>query len=147
VLSDLGSHLLDTIHFWLGVPDAPFVAAETRRFENNSPDYAVVTSFGTVSIQLEMTLLSWRNHFTCDVFAEKGSAHIESLCKWGPSIFRHRRRVLPSGRPPEEIVTLVQDDPTWAAEYEHFKALCADRQAGNLANDVWINSTLRSLSS
>ena len=26
----------------------------------------------------------WRNHFTCDVLAENGSAHIESLCKWGP---------------------------------------------------------------
>ena len=146
VLSDLGSHLLDTIHFWIGVPDAPFTVAAARRFENNSPDYAVITSFGTISIQLEMTLLSWRNHFTCDVFAENGSAHIESLCKWGPSVFRHRRRVLPSGRPPEDCVTLVQDDPTWAAEYEHFKSLCRGG-GGNLANDLWINSTLRALSS
>ena len=68
-----------------------------------------------------MTLLSWRNHFTCDVFAENGSAHISSLCKWGPSEFTHRARILPSGRPPEQSVTLVQDDPTWALEYEHFK--------------------------
>ena len=37
-----------------------------------------------------MTLLSWRNHFTCDIFAENGSAHIESLCKWGPSTFTLR---------------------------------------------------------
>ncbi len=36
-----------------------------------------------------------------------------------------RTRVLPSGRPPEEAVTLVQDDPTWALEYAHFKTLCA----------------------
>ncbi len=58
-------------------------------------------------IELEMTLLMWRNHFTCDVLAENGTAHITSLCKWGPSSFIHRTRVLPSGRPPESSVTLV----------------------------------------
>lgn len=145
VLADLGSHLLDTIHFWLGVPDAPFEITMMNRFENRSPDHVVLGSAGTIAIQLEMTMLSWRNHFTCDVLGEHGSAHIESLCKWGPSTFRHRRRILPSGRPPEESVTLVQDDPTWAAEYAHFKALCAARGTGNLANDLWINATLQKL--
>lgn len=147
VLHDLGSHLLDTIHFWFGIPDAPFAATAINRFENRSPDHVILTSSGSMSIQLEMTMLSWRNHFTCDVLAEKGSAHIESLCKWGPSTFRHRRRVLPAGRPPEESVTLVQDDPTWVAEYAHFKALCAGGGPGNLSNDLWINATLRGLAS
>ena len=41
-------------------------------------------------IELEMTLLMWRNHFTCDILAEKGTAHITSLCKWGPTTFIHR---------------------------------------------------------
>src|SRR3546814_1943140 len=68
-------------------------------------------------IEREMTLLMWRNHFTCDILAENGTAHIESLCKWGPSVFTHRTRVLPSGRPPEESVTLIRDDPTWDQEY------------------------------
>jgi hypothetical protein len=92
-----------------------------------------------------MTLLSWRNHFTCDVFAERGSAHIRSLCKWGPTTFTRRQRVLPSGRPPEETVTLVQDDPTWALEYAHFKALCAAPEPADLGNDLWLNHLLRKL--
>lgn len=92
-----------------------------------------------------MTMLAWRNHFTCDVFAEKGSAHIESLCKWGPSTFTHRTRILPSGRPPEEAVTLVQDDPTWDIEYKHFIDLCENKGGHNLINDVWINRTLKDL--
>ena len=92
-----------------------------------------------------MTLLSWRNHFTCDVFAENGSAHISSLCKWGPSEFTHRVRVLPSGRPPEESVTLIEDDPTWALEYAHFKSLCGERRPTDLANDIWLNRVLRKL--
>jgi hypothetical protein len=92
-----------------------------------------------------MTLLSWRNHFTCDVLAEKGTAHIRSLCKWGPSTFTHRTRILPSGRPPEESVTLVEDDPTWALEYAHFKALCERKAAADLSNDLWLNRLLRRL--
>jgi scyllo-inositol 2-dehydrogenase (NADP+) len=95
-------------------------------------------------LELEMTLLAWRNHFTCDVFAERGSAHIESLCKWGPSTFVHRRRKLPSGRPDEESVTLVQPDPTWAVEYAHFQRACRVGE-GNLANDLWINERLNAL--
>ena len=49
----------------------------------------ITSCFGSsgspLAAEFEMTLLSWRNHFTCDVFAENGSAHIQSLCKWGPS--------------------------------------------------------------
>ncbi|MBL8834915.1 MAG: Gfo/Idh/MocA family oxidoreductase [Alphaproteobacteria bacterium] len=142
VLRDLGSHLLDTVLYWLGEPDAPFAATAIGTFENASPDHAVLTSAGRTTIQLEMTLLSWRNHFTCDVLAERGSAHIEGLCKWGPATFRHRRRILPSGRPTEEVVTLDQADPTWDAEYRHFKALCAAGGPGNLDNDIWIGAAL-----
>jgi len=90
--------------------------------------------------------LMWRNHFTCDILAEKGTAHIESLCKWGPSTMTVRHRVLPSGRPPEEKVTLVQDDPTWATEYAHFKSLCTEQQVTDLSQDVWLLETINDLS-
>lgn len=147
VLYDLGSHLLDTILFWVGEEQLtePFSVRAAHRFENKSFDHVVVDSDGDIAIQLEMTLLMWRNHFTCDVLAEKGSAHIESLCKWGPTTFRHRRRVLPSGRPTEDEETLVQDDPTWEIEYKHFCDLCASGTTGNIANDQWIERELLSL--
>jgi predicted dehydrogenase len=145
VLPDLGSHLLDTLLFWIGAPKTPFAVRAANRFENRAFDHVVLGSEGDISIQLEMTLLSWRNHFTCDVLAEKGSAHIESLCKWGPATFRHRTRVLPSGRPQEEEETLEQADPTWALEYAHFKSLCAEGGPSNLDNDLWINGELNRL--
>jgi len=43
-----------------------------------------------------------------------------------------RGRVLPSGRPTERVVTLVQSDPTWQLEHSHFLGLVADRHPGNL---------------
>jgi predicted dehydrogenase len=146
VLPDLGSHLLDTILFWLGAPPgAPFRIVSAERFENRAFDHVVLASAGPPSIELEMTLCSWRNDFKCDVLAEEGSAHIESLCKWGPTTFTVRDRKLPSGRPDEQSEILVQPDPTWVAEYAHFKSLCAAGGPGNLDNDLWINRTLRNL--
>ena len=90
-----------------------------------------------------MTLLMWRNHFTCDVLAENGSAHIESLCKWGPTTFTHRTRVLPSGRPPEDGVTLVQGDPTWQLEYDDFVSRCENGSGTNIETDKLIERHLR----
>jgi scyllo-inositol 2-dehydrogenase (NADP+) len=145
VLPDLGSHLLDTAHFWLGRPVSGFRVHSASRFENRAFDHVVFGADADPVLQFEVTLLSWRNHHTTDVLAEKGSAHIQSLCKWGPSTFTVRSRILPSGRPEEESVTLVQPDPTWALEYEHFKKLCA-RGESNIANDIWINDTLADLS-
>ncbi len=146
VIPDLGSHLLDTCLFWFGGGIDDFRMVTANRFENHAPDHAIIsTETRQPRIELEMTLCMWRNHFTCDVLAERGTAHIESLCKWGPTTFRHRTRVLPSGRPPEAAVTLVQDDPTWALEYEHFKKLCAARAVTDLSNDFALQRTLTRL--
>jgi hypothetical protein len=52
---------------------------------------------------------------------------------------------LPSGRPPEESVTLVQDDPTWEAEYAHFKKLCTSGAKTDLSSDPWLHDVLSRL--
>jgi predicted dehydrogenase len=145
-LPDLGSHLLDTAQFWFGDIGEDFRVVSSRCFENRAPDHVVLASRSAKpQLELEMTLLNWRNHFTCDLFAENGSVHIRSLCKWGPSSFTLRRRVLPSGRPPEDTVTLVQDDPTWELEYAHFKEVCAGGYVTDLSNDIRLNRMLRGL--
>jgi scyllo-inositol 2-dehydrogenase (NADP+) len=146
VLPDLGSHLLDTCRFWFGDLNDDFRLIGAHAFENAAPDHVVIASeTSKPRIELEMTLLMWRNHFTCDLLAEKGTAHIASLCKWGPSTFTHRVRILPSGRPPEEALTLVQDDPTWVAEYAHFKGLVGRGAKTDLSTDLWLHRALERL--
>jgi hypothetical protein len=112
--------------------------------ENEAPDYALFGSKGRPLILCEVTLLSWKNTFQADVIGELGSAHIQCLCKWGPSILTIRRRVFPSGRPTEETVTLESEDPTWLAEYAHFKTLCLNPST-NIDNDLWMNRMFRTL--
>jgi hypothetical protein len=56
-----------------------------------------------------------------------------------------RIRILPSGRPPEEQMTLVQDDPTWVAEYAHFKHLVESGAQTDLSTDLWLHRALERL--
>lgn len=144
VLADLGSHLLDIALFLFGQPEGAFEVWSANRFENRAVDHVLFGTTGQPVIELEGTLVSWRNTFTLDVYGEQGSVHLHGLCKWGPSLLITRQRVLPSGRPTEQIERLECPDPTWALEYEHFKQLC--RTGGtNLANDLWIASVLNEL--
>ncbi|MDC0033716.1 Gfo/Idh/MocA family oxidoreductase [Alphaproteobacteria bacterium] len=144
VLQDLGSHLLDIVHFSLGSSRPAFQLVGANRFENRVWDHAIAVSHGPPFIEIEMSLLMWRNAFRCDLIAENGSVHIDSLCKWGPASLTIRHRVLPAGRPSEEQTILTQADPTWALEYEHFKKCCRTGD-GNIENDIWINKTLNVL--
>lgn len=145
VLSDLGSHLLDTFLFWFDRQDYEFSMIKANRFENKAFDHFTFASQQSEPhVQFELSLVSWRNHFRADIYGEEGSAHISSLCKWGPSTFTLRKRILPSGKPSEESITLVQDDPTWQEEYYYFKNMCGQK-ANNLSNDLWIQEKLQNL--
>ncbi|WP_022722371.1 Gfo/Idh/MocA family protein [Rhodopseudomonas sp. B29] len=146
VLPDLGSHLLDTCRFWFGDVGGEFALSAAHAYENKAPDHVVIAS-ETVRprIELEMTMLMWKNHFTCDILAERGSAHIESLCKWDTTVFTRRSRVLPAGRPPEERIALNQADPTWNLEYAHFKRLVETGTPTDLSTDLWLHRTLARL--
>jgi predicted dehydrogenase len=145
VLADLGSHLLDWSVFLFGRRDPEVQVWGSHRFENRAFDHFRFGFEGRPVLDFEVTLLSWRNSFRADVIGELGSVHIDCLCKWGPSVFTFRRRVLPSGRPDEESHTLVCSDPTWQMEYEHFKRLCRQPET-NLDTDIWINSVLHDAS-
>ena len=147
VLPDLASHLLDTAVFWFGPLADDLRVTSASCFENKAADHVVIASDkGTPKLEFEMTLLQWRNHFTCDLLASGGSAHIRSLCKWGPSTFTKRTRILPSGRPPEHAETLVQEDPTWELEYAWFKDLCASGKPADLSQDLWLSKKILELS-
>ena len=124
IFGEIGSHLLDMTRFLFGkgIITCPVVSSHT--FENETPDHFVVRYDYDISFELEATYCSWKNTFTCDIVGERGSAHIDGLCKWGPSSLVWRERVLPSGIPESHEVSWEMGDPTWDTEYTHFKNLC-----------------------
>jgi len=149
VIHDLGSHLLDTLLFFFGesVQNRKFNLRSCQRFENKSPDYAAFSSEEALPrLDCEMTMVSWCNSFYCDIYGEKGSLHIDTLCKWGPSTITFRERILPSGKPNETSETLIQSDPTWESEYAYFKKLCATKdRIEDLSKDLYLLDALESL--
>ena len=77
------------------------------------------------------------------MIGSKGSAHIVSLCKWGPSILTVRKRKFPSGIPTETNKVLKMKDPTWNLEHKHFFDLIKKRKKTNLSHDIWIYKELK----
>ena len=74
-----------------------------RPFENKASDHALcISKRGGVKITLEISYVMWKNTFSCDLLASKGSAHIDNLCKWGKSTFTFRKRKFPSDKPNEK---------------------------------------------
>jgi scyllo-inositol 2-dehydrogenase (NADP+) len=139
VFPDLGSHLLDWTLFLFGRPASKLEIWRDCRFENLASDHVQFGFRGNEpELDFEVSLVSWRNTFRCDVWGSQGSAHVDGLCKWGPSVFTVRKRTLPSGRPSEESETINAPDPTWNAEYEHFLGLCREPRT-NIDNDIWMN--------
>jgi predicted dehydrogenase len=145
VLPDLGSHLLDTALFWFGEVTEDFSVLSARCFENRAPDHVVIGARGKgPQLEFEMTLLSWRNHFTCDLFAEKGSAHIRSLCN-GVRPPSRCARACCLRAPAEDYDTLEQPDPDLGSRVRAFQVAVREPRPADLARDLWLQRMLRKL--
>ena len=143
VLSDIGSHLIDLCFFWFPKNDLNFKAIRLMKNENKSFDHVIIGSKNiSPYIELEMSLCMWKNYFSCDIIGEKGSLHIQNLCKWGPSTITYRKRKLPSGKPVEKKYIIRRKDPTWKLEYFHFKKLVSKKLKVNLNKDMKIQKIL-----
>jgi hypothetical protein len=87
----------------------------------------------------------WKNTFTCDIIGEKGSIHLDCLCKWGPSHLIYRRRIFPSGLPIEKKKTIISKDPTWKKEINYFINKIKNKEKINLEIDKYIFKNLKNL--
>ena len=146
VLQDLAPHLMDIVRIWFGNKKFNFKIVSSNKFENKSLDHVVILfSSKTFRVEIEMTMCMWKNHHTTDLLGSKGSAHITSLCKWGPTNFTLRKRKLPSGIPFEKNKTLISKDPTWKLEHDHFFKLIKKKVKTNFENDIWIFKILKNM--
>ena len=141
IITDLGSHLFDICNFIFNKPLKKIKLIKSSRFENKSPDHAIINLFvDKVFVNLEMTYTMWRNSFYLDVIGSKGSIHINSLCKWSDSRLILRKRKFPSGKPHEKVFNYKKGDPTWLLENNHFKNKVKKKALTNLKNDNLINN-------
>ena len=147
VITDLGSHLIDLSEFLFGIKEiGKFKTVIKNNFENKAPDYSFFTNTkSNFKINIEVSLCSWKNKFTCDLFGEKGSAHINSLTKWSDSHLIVRRRVLPSGLPKERSFKYKFGDQTWEKELKYFIGLIKNKQINDSKKEFFINQNLKNI--
>ena len=145
IIQDLGPHLMDTIKFWFN-KKLNFKTVFKNKFENRSPDHAILLSKQkNFFVKLEMSMCMWKNTLRCDIIGSRGSIHLDSLCKWGPSTLRILKRKLPSGYPKEKKIVIKRKDPTWKLEHKYFFKLLKLKKKNNLSKDMWINKNLKSI--
>lgn len=140
VFEDLGCHLLDLAGWLLGARGARVAVRELRPIESKGIDRCILATEDQ-KIVLEASFVSWKNTFTIDVTGERGSLHLNGLCKWGPSELIRRERVYPSGAPKETRETAEGSDVTWERDIAHFEE-CVARRESSFANDAWISDVI-----
>lgn len=147
VISDLGSHLFDLCDYLFNRQFKITRLVMKNSFENKSSDHAIIfCNIKNVKINLEMTTCMWRNSLRLDLLGKKGSAHIDSLCKWGKTTLILRKRKFPSGKPKEKKISLLIKDPTWKKEINYFRKLIRNRPKNNLQKDAWISDLISKIS-
>jgi predicted dehydrogenase len=144
VLSDLGSHLIDTSLFLLSHPKLNFETTYTATFENNAPDFAVVEFKGNPYIRFQVSLCSWKNTFRCELIGSLGSVMMEGLVKWGPSKVELNKRSFPTDIPITTEMVYKNSDLSWNLEYDDFKTKCNNFTSVSLENDMYIQHILYS---
>ena len=128
---------MDLIFFLFGNQKVDFTMDSINKFENNSIDHAIFSSKKSqIKFFCEATLLMWKNSFNLDVIGEKGSAHLNGLCKWGPSTLEIRKRKLPSGKPKIKIKKIKMKDPTWKLEHIFFEKLIKSKNLLSSINNL-----------
>ena len=141
----MGSHIFDILNFIFGKTEIEFDFAVGNSFETKCFDNLIVNgSIAGARLSIELSLVSWKNEFRCDIVTDKGSVHVRSLCKWGPAKFIIRERTFPSGRPKEFSKVYEQPDPTWEREHDYFLSM-QNNTAKQLENNKWINSNFKKI--
>ena len=143
VVDDLLPHLLDLAAYLFGCRGARVRPWRVERHEARVADHCEV-ALAPPPLTMEATFLSWRNTFAAEFYGEEGSLHMHGLVKWGGSRLTLRRRLLPSGVPPEWTEERVGSDESWSDEIAHFERTCRPGVT-SMENDWWITESVQAV--
>jgi len=137
---DQGMHLLDLFHWLLG--DQPLHSAllRTHFWDTEVDDNAVLVLGDRGSRTAPWALLhvswtEWKNMFGLEIYCRTGKLQVDGLTRsYGPQRLTVHRMRPELGPPDTEVVDYPAEDPSWAAEWRHFKSALAE--GGELLGDL-----------
>lgn len=120
-LDEVGCHLIDLSMHLFGYSENEFEAIKLVNFEAKSFDHCILST-NDKKVIMEASWIMWKNTFTIEAYFEKGSIHMNGLCKWGKSDLIVRKRIYPAGIPKEKLYTISgPPDPTWKSDIKQFE--------------------------
>jgi predicted dehydrogenase len=124
-LLDQGVHIIDLIRWYGGEIKTVFGKVETKFWEIEVEDSAsafLTTSMG-VSASFHVSWYNWKNVFSFELFGSNGYLSIQGLGgNYGVETLEIGKRRKEGGRPEIQTMTFPQEDTSWSAEWQEFKA-------------------------
>jgi predicted dehydrogenase len=150
-LTDQGVHVVDLLHWFLGVPHDVYAVTQTAvwplgALEDNA--FAILRYPGGQVAAFHTSWTQWKNLFSLEVFGSRGSLVVEGLGRsYGEESLAIARRAMEGGVPGTERIVYEGPDTSWRDEWEDFVAglLDGQRYLGDAADGLVAMETLAAL--
>ena len=131
-LTDQGVHVIDLLHWFLGVPSEIFAVVQTAvwplgELEDNG--FAILRYDGGQVASFHTSWTQWKNLFSLEVFGDRGSLVVEGLGgSYGEESLTIAHRAMAGGAPQMERIVFEGPDLSWRAEWDDFvRGICDSR--------------------
>jgi predicted dehydrogenase len=138
---DQGMHLLDLCHWTLGPLPLHSALLRTNYWDMPVEDNAALflgerSSRDAPWAMLHASWSEWKNMFSLEIYCRTGKLQVTGLTgSYGPQKLRIYAMKPELGPPDLEEIDYPAEDPSWAAEWEHFRSVISDG-GGELLGDL-----------
>jgi predicted dehydrogenase len=129
---DQGMHLLDLSHWLFGPLPLHSALLRTQFWDTPVDDNAALLLGEAQSriapwAMLHVSWTEWKNTFSLEIFCRTAKLQVDGLVRsYGPQTLTIYRMKPELGPPDVETLSYPDEDPSWAAEWQHFVAAIAD---------------------
>lgn len=141
-LTDQGMHMLDLCHALLGPLPLASALLRTQFWETPVEDNAVVTLGDPGSRRgpwatFHVTWTEWKNLFALEIYCRTGKLRVEGLAgSYGPQRLWVYAMKPELGPPEVEEIAYPPGDPSWEAEWSHFRDAIRGDVDGPMRGDL-----------
>ncbi|HZO94992.1 MAG TPA: Gfo/Idh/MocA family oxidoreductase [Candidatus Baltobacteraceae bacterium] len=123
-LTDQGVHVVDLLHWFLGVPREVYAVTQTAvwplgALEDNG--FGLLRYDGGLVASFHTSWTQWQNLFSFEIFGERGALIVEGLGRsYGVETLTIVRRTMQGGVPETDVLAFDEPDESWRDEWDDF---------------------------
>jgi predicted dehydrogenase len=147
-LMDQGMHLLDLSHWLFGPLPLHSALLRTNFWPVAVEDNAVLVLGETGEIHapwstLHVSWTEWKNDFALEIYCKRAKLQVTGLWgSYGPQVLRVYRMGPTLGPPDVEVLEYGDEDRSWAAEWEYFRAAVQEDRETDVGSALYALRTI-----